>query len=53
MLRPVRLPVLGTVHVEKPTFWREANAVYSLLGWLLTSLAILTYSGMFKRSNAD
>jgi len=33
----------------KLTGWRYAQAVYALLGWLLTPLTVLTFSGILKR----
>lgn len=32
-----------------PDFWRWAKSIYALLGWILTSLAILTFSGVLQR----
>jgi len=51
-LEPVRLPLLssGVLPLDKVDFWRVAKALYALAGWLLTSLAILTFSGVFRRN---
>ena len=31
-------------------FWRAA---YTVIGWVVTSLALLTFSGLFRRSDSD
>lgn len=50
-LKPAKLPIVKTiVPVDRVDFWRVAKALYALAGWLLTSLAILTFSGVFRRN---
>jgi hypothetical protein len=47
-LTPLPLPPLP---LNKSGFWRTAKALYALSGWLLSSLAILTFSGVFGAKN--
>jgi hypothetical protein len=37
-----------SIRTDKPG-WRHAQAAYALLGWLLTPLALLTFSGILKK----
>jgi hypothetical protein len=32
-----------------PTVWRWCKGLYSILGWIFTSLTVLTIAGVFKR----
>ncbi len=49
-LEPWRLgPVV--IPLDNPDFWRVARAVYALLGWILISLSILTFSGILRRQS--
>jgi hypothetical protein len=36
-----------------PTVWRSLKAAYSLTGWVIFSLALVTFSGMLKRFDRD
>jgi hypothetical protein len=33
--------------------WRSLRAVYSVTGWVIFSLALVTFSGMLKRFDQD
>jgi len=47
-LKPVRLGPF-TIPFHQPDFWRFARALYALSGWILLSLAILTFTGVLQR----
>jgi hypothetical protein len=44
----LRQQTVCSIRYDKPR-WRYAQAVYALLGWFLTPLTLLTFSGTLKR----
>ncbi|MEZ5773450.1 MAG: hypothetical protein R3D33_01695 [Hyphomicrobiaceae bacterium] len=41
--------LLASHEIRGPDIWRFAKAIYALLGWLVTSLALLTVTGVLRR----
>ncbi len=50
-LEPVALGPLR-FEIDQPNFWRTAQAVYAMSGWVLLSLTILTFTGVMRRTGA-
>ncbi|MFT4074046.1 MAG: hypothetical protein QM647_00850 [Asticcacaulis sp.] len=47
--RLIRPDDLRIISPEPAQVWRFAHAVYAMLGWLVVSLAILTFSGLLRQ----
>lgn len=42
-------PSLGLFHFSLSLVWMWAHALYSIIGWIVTSLAILTFAGLLRQ----
>ena len=47
---PADGPVLAAGFLTHPDVWRLGKAIYSGLGWIVTSLMVLTVAGVFRRA---
>lgn len=50
---PETPPQLLGLPTDDADFWRWAKAAYALVGWIVTSLAILTFSGVMQRRGEE
>jgi len=46
----VSVPSFQWNAIREPTLWRWGRALYALVGLLITSLAVLTVTGVFRKA---
>ena len=50
----IALPIIRqTVKMDEVRFWQVISALYEAMGWLVVSLAIATWSGIFRRGGRE
>ncbi len=48
--KALQIPTPKVSVVSKELFWRHVKATYTVIGWVLTSISILTFTGVLRRA---